>query len=182
MNFPLFVKKIGVNVWDVIKLANRHPRVNILTPGAGVGGHCIAVDPWFIIDSAPKESILIKQARMQNLYKTEWVISKIKEKAEFWKNENKKEPIIACLGLAFKPDIDDLRESPALFITRKLVADGYKIVAVEPNIKNSDEFNLISVNSVAEEADVFVFLVGHKEFKTLKFKENDFLDFCGIKQ
>jgi UDP-N-acetyl-D-mannosaminuronic acid dehydrogenase len=174
--------RLGINVWEVIRLANRHPRVNILNPGTGVGGHCIAVDPWFIVDSAPEESVLIKQARLQNLYKTEWVIEKIKNKALTWEKENNRKPVVACLGLAFKADIDDLRESPAVYVTRKLVEDGLDVLAVEPNIKKSEEFKLSSVESVKQDADLYVFLVGHKEFLDLEFEEGTYIDFCGVKK
>jgi len=117
--------KFGINVWELIALANRHPRVNILNPGCGVGGHCIAVDPWFIVHSGGNEAKLIKSAREVNNYKTQWVIEKIKNVALKFELANHKKAKIACLGLAFKPDIDDLRESPALAITKQLIANGF---------------------------------------------------------
>jgi len=112
--------KAGINVWDMIALANKHPRVNILNPGTGVGGHCIAVDPWFIVSEFPEESGLIKKSRETNNYKTQWVLEKIKNKALGFKVENSRDAVIACMGLAFKPDIDDLRESPALLVAQSL--------------------------------------------------------------
>ncbi|HCD5099529.1 TPA: UDP-N-acetyl-D-mannosamine dehydrogenase, partial [Acinetobacter baumannii] len=130
--------KLDINVWELISLANRHPRVNILQPGPGVGGHCIAVDPWFIVAKTPEQARLIRTAREVNDAKPEWVIDQVKIKiAEFLQaNPNKtiQDVTIACYGLAFKPDIDDLRESPALEITRKLANQGLNILAVEPNI------------------------------------------------
>ncbi|WP_141080965.1 nucleotide sugar dehydrogenase, partial [Campylobacter lanienae] len=128
----LICDKLNIDVWELIKLANKHPRVNILTPGCGVGGHCIAVDPWFICSNAPEYSKLIKTARLVNDSKPKYVISKIKEKIKDIKN-----PKIACLGLAFKPNIDDLRESPAVLITEELSQiPNSQIYAVEPNIKS----------------------------------------------
>ena len=170
--------KFGINVWELIKLANRHPRVDILQPGAGVGGHCIAVDPWFIVDAGGKDAKIIKTAREVNTYKTEWVIEKIKNAALQFENENGKKPKIACMGLAFKPDIDDLRESPALYITRRLISDGLDILAVEPNIENFKEFEIVDYKTAIEEADIITFLVAHKEFKSLNIETK--LDFCGI--
>ena len=171
--------KFGIDVWELRELANRHPRVNILYPGVGVGGHCIAVDPWFIVADAKDEAKLIKTAREVNNYKTEWVIEKIKNEALKFEIENDKKPKIACMGLAFKPDIDDLRESPALYITRRLIAEKLEILAVEPNIEHFDEFKIYSYKEAFEKADIIVLLVGHKEFKNLKMDEK-VLDFCGV--
>ena len=172
--------KFGIDAWEVIKLANRHPRVNILRPGTGVGGHCIAVDPWFIVSSAPEESVLIRTARLQNLNKTEWVIEKIKNKVAAWEREFRRKPVVACMGLAFKPNIDDLRESPAVYVVRKLIESGIEVLAVEPNIKESEEFCLCPLDQIKKKADVFVLLVGHREFKNIDLKEETYLDFCGI--
>ena len=195
--------KFGIDVWELIKLANRHPRVNILQPGAGVGGHCIAVDPWFIVHKGGEDARLIRTAREVNTYKTEWVIEKIKNAVKQWiidngqlkiedekekdnsqfsiLNSQLKQPKVAIMGLAFKPDIDDLRESPALYITRRLIADGLDILAVEPNIESFDEFEIIHYNKAVEEADIVVFLVGHKEFKNLIIpQDKTILNFCGI--
>ena len=170
--------KFDINVWELIRLANRHPRVNILQPGAGVGGHCIAVDPWFIVHKGGKDAKLIRTAREVNNYKTEWVIEKIKNAAlEFEKEKNRKAKV-ACMGLAFKPDIDDLRESPALYITKRLVNEGLDVMAAEPNIKSYDGLNLVNYQDAAKEADIVIFLVAHKEFKGLKVVNK--LDFCGV--
>ena len=169
--------KAGINVWEMIALANKHPRVNILNPGTGVGGHCIAVDPWFIVSEFPEESPLIKKSRETNTYKTEWVIEKIKNKSLAFKIENKRDPIIACMGLAFKPDIDDLRESPALLVTKRLISNDFEILAVEPNIKEHNEFDIILVNDAIKKADIVVFLVKHNEFINIDIKDKIILDF-----
>ena len=170
--------KFGINVWELIQLTNRHPRVNVLQPGAGVGGHCIAVDPWFIVHAGGEDAKIIRTAREVNTYKTEWVIEKIKNAALKFENENGRKAKIACMGLAFKPDIDDLRESPALFITRRLKAEGFNILAVEPNIESFKEFEIVDYKEALEQADIVTFLVAHKEFKGLHNKTN--LDFCGV--
>jgi len=170
--------KFDINVWELIRLANRHPRVNILQPGAGVGGHCIAVDPWFIVHKGGKDAKMIRTAREVNNYKTEWVIEKIKNAALKFENENGRKAIVACMGLAFKPDIDDLRESPALHITKRLLNDGYPVLAVEPNISSYPDFTIVNYLEAIKEADVIAFLVGHKEFRTLKVEHG--LDFCGV--
>ncbi len=177
--------KFGINVWELIRLANRHPRVNILQPGAGVGGHCIAVDPWFIVHAGGETAKLIRTAREVNNYKTEWVIEKIKNAALKFENEYGRKPKIACMGLAFKPDIDDLRESPALYIARRLKAEKLDIIAVEPNIESHKEFEIVEYNIALNEADLVIFLVSHKQFKSFsiqytKFKECEVLDFCGV--
>ncbi|WP_298962930.1 UDP-N-acetyl-D-mannosamine dehydrogenase [uncultured Campylobacter sp.] len=171
--------KFGINVWELISLANRHPRVNILSPGCGVGGHCIAVDPWFIVHAGGYEARLIKSAREVNNHKAEWSIEKIKNAALKFELQNGRKPKVACMGLAFKPDIDDLRESPALNITRRLIADGVDVLAVEPNIKAHKDFEIADYKKAIEISDIVVFLVGHKEFKGLKI-EKEVLDFCGI--
>ena len=173
--------KAGINVWDMIALANKHPRVNILNPGTGVGGHCIAVDPWFIVSEFPKESPLIKKSREANNYKTEWVLEKIKNKALAFKIKNKRDPIIACMGLAFKPDIDDLRESPALYVAETLQGEEFTILAVEPNLVSNQKRKLTNTNQALQQADIIVFLVSHSEFKTLEIdKTKQILDFCGV--
>lgn len=159
--------KLKINVWELVKLANRHPRVNILNPGPGVGGHCIAVDPWFIVDSCPEEAKIIKQARLTNDAKPHYVVEQICRAADEFKR-----PVIACLGLAFKADIDDLRESPALEIVKDLVAKGVgEIIAVEPNIKQLPahlaELGVVltSLDNALDRANVVVVLVDHKQFK-----------------
>ncbi|MDD2509000.1 MAG: UDP-N-acetyl-D-mannosamine dehydrogenase [Aliarcobacter skirrowii] len=170
--------KFNINVWELISLANRHPRVNILQPGAGVGGHCIAVDPWFIVHAGGETAKIIKTAREVNTYKTEWVIEKIKNAALTFEAQNGRKAKVACMGLAFKPDIDDLRESPALYIARRLKSDGLNILAVEPNIENHKEFEIVDYKDAIEQADIVTFLVAHKEFKNLDIKTD--LDFCGV--
>jgi len=170
--------KFDINVWELIELANRHPRVNILNPGAGVGGHCIAVDPWFIVHAGGETAKMIKTAREVNNYKTEWVTEKIKNAALKFENENGRKAKVACMGLAFKPNIDDLRESPALYITKRLKADGLDVLAVEPNIETHKEFEIIDYKKAIEQADIVTFLVAHKEFKKLDIKTD--LDFCGV--
>ncbi|MDC4509118.1 UDP-N-acetyl-D-mannosamine dehydrogenase [Acinetobacter baumannii] len=181
--------KLNINVWELISLANRHPRVNILQPGPGVGGHCIAVDPWFIVAKTPEEARLIRTAREVNDAKPEWVIDQVKIKiTEFLQdNPNKtiKDVKIACYGLAFKPDIDDLRESPALQITKKLAEQGLNILAIEPNIEElprdlPENIKLISVEERSQ-ADIHLILVDHKEFKALEnFKEDRVIDTKGL--
>lgn len=171
----------GIDVWELIALANRHPRVNILQPGAGVGGHCIAVDPWFIVHAAKESNVdakMIRSAREVNTYKTEWTIEKIKNEALKFENKNGRKAKVACMGLAFKSNIDDLRESPALYITRRLIADGFNVLAVEPNITEHSEFEIVNYSKAIEQADIITFLVAHKEFKGLDIQTN--LDFCGV--
>ncbi len=170
--------KFDINVWELIRLANRHPRVNILQPGAGVGGHCIAVDPWFIVHKGGKDAKLIRTAREVNTYKTEWTIEKIKNAALEFEKEKGRKAKVACMGLAFKPDIDDLRESPALSITKRLVNEGLDVLAVEPNIKCYEGLNLVNYQDAVTDADIVVFLVAHKEFKGLNVVNK--LDFCGV--
>jgi len=171
--------KFNIDVWELIALANRHPRVNILQPGAGVGGHCIAVDPWFIVHAGGADAKMIKTAREVNTYKTEWVIEKIKNAALEFENSSGKKAKVACMGLAFKPDIDDLRESPALYITKRLAADGLDVLAVEPNISEYPDLNIVHYEQALQEADIIAFLVAHKEFRKLQHIDNN-LDFCGV--
>ncbi len=173
--------KFGIDVWELIALANRHPRVNILQPGCGVGGHCIAVDPWFIVDAAKGDAKLIKTAREVNDYKSEWVVEKVKNAALIFEKEYGRKAKVACMGLAFKPDIDDLRESPALYITRRLVSEGLNVLAVEPNIKSHPEFDIIDYQSAKEDADIIVFLVSHKEFQNMEIAtDKEVLVFCKL--
>jgi len=170
--------KFGINVWELIKLANRHPRVNIHSPGAGVGGHCIAVDPWFIVHAGGDDAKIIKTAREVNIYKTEWAIEKIKNAALEFEVEYGRKATVACMGLAFKPDIDDLRESPAVYITKYLIDQGLNVLAVEPNINAHKEFEIVNYKEALEQADIVTFLVAHQEFKRLDIKTD--LDFCGV--
>ena len=173
--------KAGINVWDMIALANKHPRVNILNPGTGVGGHCIAVDPWFIVSAFPDESPLIKKSREANNYKTEWVLEKIKNKVLVFKLEKDRDPIIACMGLAFKPNIDDLRESPALYVTEILQKEEFNVLAVEPNLNSTSARLLVETSEAINQADIIVFLVSHSGFKTLIIEDSkEVLDFCGV--
>ena len=173
--------KAGINVWDMIALANKHPRVNILNPGAGVGGHCIAVDPWFIVSEFPEESGLIKKSRETNNYKTQWVLEKIKNKALGFKVENSRDAVIACMGLAFKPDIDDLRESPALLVAQSLKEASFTTLNVEPNLHESHAIEITDTAHAIKSADIIVFLVSHSGFKSLELPEDKIvLDFCGV--
>jgi len=169
----LICDKLEINVWELIKLANRHPRVNILQPGPGVGGHCIAVDPWFIVDSAPDEAKLIRAARLVNDEKPHFVLNKVRQ-AVAATGKEQAELTIACLGLAFKPDIDDLRESPALGIAQQVGLMNFaKLILVEPNIdKIPDGFDsqateLLNLEAALSQADVVVLLVDHTPFKEM---------------
>ncbi len=170
--------KFDIDVWELIRLANRHPRVNILQPSAGVGGHCIAIDPWFIVHKGGQDAKLIRTAREVNTYKTQWTLEKIKNTALAFEKDRPTKAKVACMGLAFKPDIDDLRESPALLITQSLVDEGVDVLAVEPNIKSYDGLTLVNYQDAIREADIVVFLVAHKEFRGLKVMNA--LDFCGV--
>jgi len=168
----------------LIQLANRHPRVNILQPGAGVGGHCIAVDPWFLVAQDYENSRLIRTARETNNFKTSWVIEKIKSRALDIFKEKGVKPQIACLGLAFKPDIDDLRESPALKVATSLINQGYNVVAIEPNIQSHSFIKLVDLDDVLRQDIILVLLVKHKEFVDQaindQFVSLEVLDFCGV--
>ena len=174
----------GIDVWNLISLANRHPRVNILQPGAGVGGHCIAVDPWFIVARDPENARIIRTAREVNNFKTKWVIDQIKIAVADVSKRTGRKPKIACLGLAFKPDIDDLRESPAVLIIDELLSKGNDVVAVEPNIEKHDKFILVSLEYALKTADVIAVLVKHREFLDDAVKATLFqrsaMDFCGV--
>lgn len=174
--------KAGINVWELIDLANKHPRVNILRPGCGVGGHCIAVDPYFITSDYPKESKIIATAREINNYKALWCVEKVKNCMLEFELKNNRKPKVAMMGLAFKPNIDDLRESPAKSITTQLVqaCNNPDIMVVEPNVKENNLFKLTDYKVAYETADIVVFLVGHREFAELNYR-NDLivLDFCG---
>jgi UDP-N-acetyl-D-mannosaminuronic acid dehydrogenase len=173
----MIADKANINVWELINLANKHPRVNILQPGTGVGGHCIAVDPWFIVSGFPEEARIIKTAREINNFKTEWVIDKIRKNAHDFEKKHKRWPKIACMGLAFKPNIDDLRESPAMYVTQSLIGHGYDVLPVEPNIKEHKHLKLFSIDEALNEADIVVYLVAHEEFIKLKAKNEIVLNF-----
>ncbi|WP_271008540.1 UDP-N-acetyl-D-mannosamine dehydrogenase [Paucibacter sp. B51] len=179
----MICEKERIDVWSLIRLANRHPRVNILQPGAGVGGHCIAVDPWFIVSRNPERARLIRSAREVNNGKTDWVIERIKIAAADASARLGRKPRVACLGLAFKPDIDDLRESPAMHVAQTLASAGYDVVAVEPNIELHDTLVLAPLDDALRSADVLAVLVKHRQFLEGSTKraltEAGALDFCG---
>lgn len=166
--------KLDINVWELIALANRHPRVNILQPGAGVGGHCIAVDPWFIVDTSPEEARIIRTAREVNDHKPEWVLEKVKialaDVLAQRPGTTMSDVRVACLGMAFKPDIDDLRESPAVEITQQIARLGCRVLAVEPNIETlpvklqQPNMALTPLADALQSADVVCVLVKHKPF------------------
>lgn len=179
----LICDKAGINVWELIDLANKHPRVNILQPGSGVGGHCIAVDPYFITSEFPMESQIIGKAREINNYKSFWCARKISEASQEFKLKNGRSPSIALMGLAFKPNIDDLRQSPAIYIVQKVLqeANDELYYIVEPNIEEHNVYKLTNYNSAVDDADIIVFLVKHKEFENLIVsKKKIVLDFCGV--
>ncbi|WP_417359536.1 UDP-N-acetyl-D-mannosamine dehydrogenase [Galbibacter sp.] len=179
----LICDKADINVWELISLANKHPRVNILQPGCGVGGHCIAVDPYFIVADYPMESQIIGKAREINNYKSFWCAEKVQTAKLEYELKNGKKPSIALMGLAFKPNIDDLRESPAKYIAQKVLqnANNEEYYIVEPNITEHKVFKLTDYKEAAEKADIVVFLVAHDEFKELTLsKDKLLLDFCGV--
>jgi len=173
--------KAGINVNELIDLASKHPRVKILKPGPGVGGHCIAVDPWFIVSAFKDDAKIIRQARLTNTYKRDWVIEKIKDAAEKFRKKKKRNAVIACMGLAYKPNIDDLRESPALDILHELQRLKLNVIPVEPNVTTHSKLALADANKAVEEADIIVFLVAHRAFSEILIDKNKvLLDFCGI--
>ena len=179
----LICDRAGINVWELIALANKHPRVNILQPGCGVGGHCIAVDPYFITSEYPKESRIIATAREINNYKADWCAEKVENAMLKFELENHRKPIVVMMGIAFKPDIDDLRESPAKYITTKVMqkCNNASILVVEPNVSEHNVFKLTDYNEAYETADIVVFLTAHTPFKSLEKREDKvILDFCGI--
>lgn len=179
----LICDKAGINVWELIALANKHPRVNILQPGCGVGGHCIAVDPYFITADFPMESKIISDAREINNYKSFWCAEKVQNEMLKFELKYHRTPVIAMMGLAFKPNIDDLRESPAKYITTKVMqgCNNADILVIEPNVSEHKVFKLTNYQEAYEKADIVVMLVAHDEFKTLPWRdEKVILDFCGI--
>jgi len=181
----LICDKAGVNVWELIELANKHPRVNILQPGSGVGGHCIAVDPYFIVSDYPLESRIIGKAREINNYKPFWCAEKITEARKEFKLKHNKSPKIALMGMAFKPNIDDLRESPARYIIQRVLqsANDEEYFIVEPNIQEHNIFKLTHYKEAIEKADIIAFLVAHKEFYDLEISDDKLvLDFCGVRR
>ena len=175
--------KANINVWELINLANKHPHVNILQPGCGVGGHCIAVDPYFITAEFPAESQLIGKAREINNYKSFWCAEKVKNAMLEYELKNHRKPIVAMMGLAFKPNIDDLRESPAKYVTTKVMqnCNNATIFVVEPNVKEHNVFKLTDYEEAYDKADIVVFMVAHDLFTSLPYrKDKVILDFCGI--
>lgn len=179
----LICDKAGINVWELIRLANKHPRVNILQPGCGVGGHCIAIDPYFITADFPVESRIISTAREINNYKSFYCAEKVKNAMFEFELKNHCKPVVAMMGLAFKPDIDDLRESPAKYITTKVMqgCNNANILVVEPNVKEHNVFKLTDYKEAYDKADIVVFLTAHTPFKELPWKDDKvILDFCGI--
>lgn len=179
----LICDKAGINVWELIALANKHPRVNILQPGCGVGGHCIAVDPYFITADYPEESRIIADAREVNNYKSLWCAEKVINAMLRFEKDNKRKPVVAMMGLAFKPNIDDLRESPAKQIVSRVMqgCNNADFLIVEPNIQSHKVFKLTNYKEAYENADIIVFLTAHKEFVDLAYDvDKVILDFCGI--
>ena len=179
----LICDKAGINVWELIALANKHPRVNILQPGCGVGGHCIAVDPYFITAVYPAESRIIADAREVNNYKSLWCAEKVKNAMLTFEKDHKRKPVVAMMGLAFKPNIDDLRESPAKQIVSRVMqgCNNADFLIVEPNIQSHKVFKLTNYKEAYENADIIVFLTAHKEFVDLEYDvDKVILDFCGI--
>ncbi len=176
--------KAGINVWELIELANKHPRVNILQPGCGVGGHCIAVDPWFIVSDFTEQAQIIKRSRETNDYKADWCANKVLEACQEFEDRTGREPVIACMGLAFKPDIDDLRESPAKYITSRIIAEARAdVLVVEPNVETHKSFKLVNYKEAYNKADIVVWLVRHMPFLSIQKQDNKIeLDFCGIRK
>lgn len=179
----LICDKADINVWELVDLANKHPRVNILQPGCGVGGHCIAVDPYFITADFPMESKIIATAREINNYKAFWCAEKVQNEMLKFELKHHRKPWVAMMGLAFKPNIDDLRESPAKGITAKVMqgCNNAQIMVVEPNIREHNVFKLKNYKEAYEQADIVVFLVNHREFAELNYRKDVILlDFCGV--
>ena len=179
----LICDKAGINVWELIELANKHPRVNILQPGCGVGGHCIAVDPYFISSAYPSEARIIYQAREINNNKAQWCAEKVRRMMLEFELKNHRSPRVAMMGLAFKPNIDDLRESPAKFITSRVLqsCNNGNVMVVEPNITEHNVFKLTNYKVAYEKADIVVYLVNHREFAELNYRTDvQVLDFCGV--
>lgn len=179
----LICQKAGINVWELIELANKHPRVKILQPGCGVGGHCIAVDPYFLTADFPMQSRLIATAREINNYKAFWCAERVENEMLKFELKNHRKPVIAMMGLAFKPNIDDLRESPAIHITDKVLetCSSAEVLVVEPNVKEHKKYKLTPYEEAYKKADIVAFMVAHNPFKTLPYDNNKvILDFCGI--
>jgi UDP-N-acetyl-D-mannosaminuronic acid dehydrogenase len=179
----LICDKAGINVWDLIRLANKHPRVNILQPGCGVGGHCIAVDPYFITAAYPNEARIIAQAREINNGKADWCAQKVINAILKFRLDHHRAPVVALMGVAFKPDIDDLRESPARHIIDQVfdAETGAELLVVEPNVKQHAKYQLTPTDEAYKRADIVSFLTAHTPFRSLPYcEEKVTLDFCGI--
>ncbi len=179
----LICDRAGINVWELIELANKHPRVNILRPGCGVGGHCIAVDPYFLTADFPNESKIIATARAINNYKADWCAEKVVNAMLRFELDNHRKPTVAMMGVAFKPDIDDLRESPAKYIITKVMqrCNNGDVLVVEPNVETHNVFKLTPYEEAYEKADIVVFLTAHTPFKSLPWRDDKvILDFCGV--
>lgn len=179
----IICERANINVWELINLANKHPRVNILQPGCGVGGHCIAVDPYFITAAFPEEAQIIAKAREINNYKSDWCVERVKNAILTYELKNGNKPQVALMGLAFKPNIDDLRESPAKRIAMQLMSElsDIKFHVVEPNITNHKDFKIEDYQTAFDTSDIIVYLTAHKEFFLLpKTAEKQVLDFCGV--
>lgn len=178
----LICAKEGIDTSELINLTNKHPRVNILQPGPGVGGHCIAIDPWFIISKHPNSSHLMKMARKVNINKTEWVIKQILSQKLNFKNKFNKEPVICCFGITFKPNVGDTRESPSVEIINSLILNNCTVLVVDPNVEYFKGFSFCDLSEAIEKADILVFLVKHNQFKVINYNKNIknriLLDFC----
>jgi UDP-N-acetyl-D-mannosaminuronic acid dehydrogenase len=176
----MLAEEFGVNVWELRELVNRHPRVKMLMPGSGVGGHCIAVDPWFLVAKAPSITNIIKTARKVNLAKTEWVIERITTKAAALREKLQREPVVACFGVTFKPNVEDMRESPALEIVEHLIHSGLTVKVVDPHVKEETTLDLVPMKDALANADFGCILVGHDEFTSLYSADLQLLDFVGM--
>lgn len=178
----IVAKNLELDILELISLANRHPRVKILNPGCGVGGHCIAVDPWFLASASPKNTPLIQTARKVNDNKLNWVFEQILSEIKKIETNLGRKPIVGCFGIAFKADVDDLRGSPAISIINKLINEGIEVLINEPNLKKHTTFKLFSIQDILKKSDLNVFLVNHTEYQNLHLNNNNLLDFCGIKK
>ena len=177
------MRQTNIDVWELIQLANRHPRVTILNPGTGVGGHCIAVDPYFIISGYPNESKIIKYSRDINNQKPLWCLNKIEETISDYFVRNNEYPNVALMGLTFKPDVDDIRESPSLLIAKKMINQKKinSLFLVDPNLKTSKDLDISEIETAIKKSQIIVFLVAHKEFNNLRLTDKIILNFCNSK-
>lgn len=179
----LICDKAGINVWELIELANKHPRVNILRPGCGVGGHCIAVDPYFLTAMFPEQARIIADARAINNYKADWCAQKVENAILRFRLDSGRRPVVAMMGVAFKPDIDDLRESPARHIIDAVIAENpeAEILIAEPNVASHPKYTLTPYDEAFRRADIVVMLTAHTPFRQLQYPADKVvLDFCGI--